>query len=301
VGVHYNVRFVAGAETAYVDTDGNMVIPMPNSAMTLRDAIRLRGFCLHEMSHPLWQPEIFDIMRKHPTKQGSPLGGIFNILLDVHAETRTAQAYAGDAKALSEFGAVVGHDVFERLDKVLKDNGNVFPDNFKKMCAVMNAGRIAEATWNVGMHVGFQRLVNDVYTKEIRDISDDLVKRFKLTERLVDNARDIDEWAIWDLSKEVHEYLWPDKGGEADMPKPQSTAVPVPSSGAEKGTSEDEQEQLEEKIPISELVLTDHYETLVGKGGTGQGFDYAKYNAHPTYTPVDPNTFIVTDYAKKRR
>jgi len=317
-GWSISLRFEAGAETAYVQRTGPSallcVIPTPNSNMTKRDAIRLRGFGLHEMGHPLWQPDIFDIMEKYPTKKGSPLGGIFNVFLDVHNETLTADDYAGDAKALSEFGAVVGHDVYEKLAPQLKATGGVFPANFEKMCMVMTSARNAEATWNVGMMVGFDKLVNDLYTKEIRAGAAILESKFNLTDRLVTNATSTDEWQIWDLSKEVYAYLWeqdpeqeigagggggskgkPEKG-EGEGEKKEGEAA---GNGGKAGNDgEEEAGRMEEKIPIDELLFSDHYETMVG-GGSGVGFDYTNYKKHAKYTPVDPHTFKVTDYSKR--
>jgi hypothetical protein len=316
-GWSVSLRFDPHAETAYVQRTGPSallcVIPTPNSNMTKRDAIRLRGFGLHEMGHPKWQPDIFDIMEKYPTKKGSPLGGIYNVFLDVHNETLTADDYAGDAKALSEFGAVVGHDVYEKLAPRLKATGGVFPTDFEKMCMVMTSARNAEATWNVGMMVGFDKLVNDLYTKEIRDVAGVLERKFNITDRLVTNATDTDEWHIWDLSKDVYAYLWekdPEEeigggGGAGGKPeKGEGEKQEGEASSAKGGKAgndgEEEAEQQDEKIPIDELLFSDHYETMVGGGGTGQGFDYTNYKKHAKYTPVDPASFKVTDYANKR-
>lgn len=312
-GVYYRVTFKLGEETAYVTEHGEMVIPTPNSNMTLRDAIRLRGFGLHEMGHPKWQPDIFKIMRANPVPQGHPLGNVFNVLLDVHSESLTASEYVGDAKALSEFGAVVGHDVYDKLTKALKVSGNVFPDGFEKMAGVLIAGRNAEGSWNVGMMVGFEKLVNEVYPKEARDIAEDLERKFKLTEVLVDNGKDVNEYGIFDLSKQIYQYLW-DKDPEQEIAnaKAKGSGKGDPTDGKEEkegagGTGNkygeggtEEATPATDKIKVEELLHSNHYETLTG-GGNGVGFDYTNRKGYAKYTPVDPATFKITSYAKRGR
>lgn len=308
-GVYYRVTFKDGEETAYVTEHGEMVIPTPNSNMTLRDAIRLRGFGLHEMGHPKWQPDIFKIMRANPLPQGHNLGNVFNVLLDVHSESLTASEYVGDAKALSEFGAVVGHDVYDKLTKALKDNGNVFPKNFEKMAGVLIAGRNAEGSWNVGMMVGFDKLVNEVYPKEALTIADDLERKFNLTDKLVTNGTSTNEYDIFELSKQIYQYLW-DKDPEEEIAKGKGKGKgnPEDGEGEEKGAGgsgtkygeggEDEAEPATEKIKVEELLHSNHYETLTG-GGNGVGFDFTNRKGYAKYTPVDPATFKITSYAKR--
>jgi hypothetical protein len=314
VGSHFKVKFDPKAETAYVDSGKNMVIPAPNAAMTLRDAIRLRGFCLHETSHPMYQPRIFDLMQANKTKPHSPLGSVFNLLLDVHCETMRYKQWPGDGKALSEFGAVVGHDIHERLEKMLKVNGNVFPKGFDKMAVVMTAARNAEATWNMGMYVGFAKLVDELFTQEIRDKADELEAKFDLKGRLVNDGDKETEESIWQLAREIYEWLW-EKDPEEEMEQPEG-GKGKPKDGEEgeeesDGTtgsgkpeydpdakSEDTEETLKEKIKVTEMLFSNHYEQNHKGGGHGVGFDYTGYKMRSAYQPIDPHEFKVIDYSK---
>lgn len=324
VKTHYNVRFDQRAETAYVDGHKNMVIPLPNEKMTLRDAIRLRGFCLHETSHPMYQPKIFDIMKENPTKPGSPLGMVYNVLLDVHCETMRANEWPGDGKALSEFGAVIGHDVYEKISKQMaalssKDIDTLWEGNFGKMSVLLTAARNAEALWNTGMLLGFERLVNEIYPQWVRDKAEELESRFNLKGRLVEGCEKETEESIWQLSKEIYEWLW-EKDSEEEMQPKDGKGGKEDKEGDEKGDESEDGEgegkaagvkpemgdggeeksdvKPEEKIKITELLFSDHYETLTG-GGHGQGFDYTNYKEYSVYHPVDPKTFNVIDYNKR--
>lgn len=325
VGQHFTVKFERGAETAYVQYKPTKlcVIPYPNERMTKRDQVRLRGFGLHESSHPRYQPEIFDILETAQIQKGSPLGGIYNALLDLHAETKAANEYIGDAKALSEFAAVVGRDVYEKLEQSLKDAGNVWPPLFAKMASVMIAVRNAEMTWNVGMMIGFDKLVNTLYTREMRDGAEMIERKFHLTSRLVENCDNEDGHTIFELAKEIFEYLYeipPEtqmnqdgsdgkgtgKEGEGKKGKPKSApeagAAKETGSDSESGEGEEESlsEQLaKEKIKIDELLFSDHYETMQGGMGSGVGFDYSGYKYHYDYHPVDPASFKVIEYGRR--
>lgn len=298
-GVHFHVTFDPYAETAYVTNSGKMVIPSPNPAMTLRDAIRLRGFCLHEAGHPQWQPQIWDVMKKYPTPQGHPLGGLYNLFLDVHSETLTANMYEGDAKALSQFAVIVGRDVTEKLTKGLKVSGGVFPNGFDKMAGVMICCRDAEGSWNTGMRIGFDSLIRDIYTEEMREIAADVKKHFDLEKLLVTNASDIDEWGIWDLSKRVYEHVW---GKDAEEPPEEGVgggrAKPTPD--ASDGSSDEDKPDVEPEegsIKVTDIFNSDHYETMTG-GGNGMSFDYSSYSGRGSYTPVDPKTFVITKFGR---
>ena len=322
LGRYMTVMFDPSAPSAYVKRGpGNTltcVIPSPNASMTIRDAIRLRGFVLHEYGHPRWQPEIFDVMDRYPTHSDSPLAGIYNIIADVHSETLTALEYPGDAKALSEFAAVVGRDVYDRLKPEFEANGSVWPPNFAKMAGLMVACRNAEATWNTGMRIGFDKLVNELYTKDIRDLSDVIETKFRLTDRLVTKGELENEWTLWDLSKDIFAFLYDadpeeqigpprNKGGKE---KEEEEEKDGEGEGKEKkeGSSEFDKDAkgkaepdkfLEEKIKIKELIWSDHYETEQG-GGHGQGFDYTQYVKRDVYTPVDPATIKVIDFSKEK-
>jgi hypothetical protein len=336
VGVHYDVRFEEDAQTAYVDyTNKRIVIPTPNAQMSLRDAIRLRGFCIHETSHPIYQPKLAEVVDKYPVKQGSPLAGVFNLVLDCHAESMRAADYPGDMKALSEFGAVVGHDVTEKVAEGLKDNGNVWPKGFDKMATVLCAMRNAESTWNIGMLVGFAKLVDELYPPEWVAKAVELEKKFDLTRRLVTEGSKEDEWTLFDLAKQIYEYLW-EQSAESQMApakgkgkgKKEKGEKGEPSSGADgDGDDGDEGESQEgdedesdgdgdeadkdadgeasnkkrkTKLKVTDLLKTDHYETSRKGGGHGMGFDYTNYTSYRTYTPVDPATFRITKYGAKR-
>jgi hypothetical protein len=330
-GSTYRVEFVNGAETAYVTEDKRMVIPHPNEKMTLRDAIRLRGFCLHETSHPRYQPDIFKVLTKSGVAKDSPLLSIYNMIADVHAETMRFKEWPGDGKALSEFAAVLGHDVTEKMEASLKDTGGVWPRNFKKVAGLLAAMRSAEGLWNVGMVVGFNRLINDIYTQEMRDIGTDLEAKFNFKRRLVEECEKEDEWTLWELAKEVYEYLYdkpsedeqnkgdgkgegkgePKEGkggakpqpGEGDGEGEKSTAEsnPSPSNEQDKDQPESDAEVLaKEKIKVTDLLMSSHYETKAG-GGHGMGFDYTGYKRYHMYQPVDPSTFYITDYKHGKR
>jgi hypothetical protein len=330
VGEHYTVRFEEDAETAYVDYGSKLiVIPQPNASMTLRDAIRLRGFCIHETSHPMYQPKCGEVMRANPTRQDSPLGGIYNLVLDVHAESRRAMDFPGDMKALSEFGAVTGHDCHDRLKKALKDNGNVWPKGFEKIASVLTACRNAEATWNMGMFVGFKKLVDDLYPQEVRDKAAELETKFELTRRLVDEGEKETEYTLWDLAKEIFEYLYEkdpqseilpkdgkgkpiDKGEDGDEECESESGDGEGDDDSQSDADADEAElskedgkegkgKLTKKIKVTELLLSNHYEAMHPTGdGHGVGFDYTNHRMHRQYTPVDPATFKITNYGAKR-
>ncbi len=309
---HYTVRFEYGADTAYVDyIRKEIVIPQPNEKMTIRDAIRLRGFCIHETSHPRYQPNLAVVMSKHPVKANSPLAGIFNLFLDVHAESMRAEEFPGDAKALSEFGAIVGHDCYERMSAALKANGNVWPKGFEKIASVLIACKNAEGTWNIGMVLGFQKLI-DLYPEEAKRLSVELESKFDLTRRLVTEGYAENEESLWELSKQVYEFLYkkdpesqiePPEGGKGKPKKGKKGEGEESESDAGglngNGDGEDTDAQADEKIKISELLFTDHYDAKSKGRGHGQGFDYSQFSESSKYTPVDPATFDIINYGKK--
>lgn len=312
VGKYFTVQFDASAETAWVKMRPSpvCVIPKPNTNMTKRDVVRLRGFGIHESGHPRFQPEIFKLMDDRPIKNGSPIAGIWNGFLDVHSETLSYREYPGDGKALSEFAAVAGRDVYERLSKLYLANGSVWPHNFAKMASVMTACRNAEKTWNIGMDLGFAKVINDLYTPDIRDVAATLEKKFDLTHRLVDKGEDENGETLLDLSIDVFKYLWPEEDPEEHMPPP-------PGKGKKKGEEEEGEggeqptgaggenkehekgnlieEMATEKIKVHEIMHSDHYDTEAG-GGHGMGFDYTNYKRSAVWTPVDPSQFRVVEW-----
>jgi len=319
LGGYLTVRFDPDIPTACVTAFGEVLIPTPNSNMTIRDRIRLRGFGLHEYGHPRWQPDIFKVMEKYPTSSGSPLGGVYNIIADVHSETLTSLEYQGDAKALSEFAVITGRDVYEKLAPQIAKNGGVFPANFEKMAGVMTACRNAEMTWNVGMRVGFDRLVNELYTPKIRASAEVIEKKFSLTHRLVDRGHQEDEWSLWELAKEIYAFVWdadPEEQigegkGEPEDGEGEGEPEEGSCSGGESNEDGDDSDDeasgdgsespakpAKEKIKVEELFFSDHYKTMKG-GGNGVGLDFTNYRSRAQYTPVDPSTFKVISYNKR--
>lgn len=322
-GGHFRVRFQADAPTACVTTDGDMIIPTPNARMTVRDAIRLRGFCLHETSHLMYQPEIFDLLKKYKIKNGSPLASVWNILLDLHGETMRAREWPGDAKALSEFGAVIGRDTYDNIVRAMKEQGKTaadFPEDFKKLGAVCRAARIGWTTWNVGLKLGFARLESEIYDDWMRDTGDEINRKFNLTDRLVVNGIDETGESIFGLAKEVYEWLWdtpaesqmgdPDGKGdgkgekgegepkEGDGEPGSDAASEAKDSTDDSGKDGDSEAKAKDKILIKSLLHTDHYETMEG-GGHGVGFDYTQYKSSESYTPVPFDQFIIKTYGRK--
>jgi hypothetical protein len=262
-------------------------------------------------------------MEANPVKENSPLGAIYNLFLDVHAESMRAEEFPGDAKALSEFGAVTGADCYERMQKALKDTGGVWPKGFEKLAAVLTACRNAEGSWNIGMMLGFQKLI-DLYPQEAKDLADQLEAKFNLTERLATNPQGEDEYTIWDLSKEVYEFLYgkdpesqmekpPEKGGGGKS-KPENGK---PENGKPEGGKEEQQssapgneydpnaegdsdEQAHEKIKVTELLFSEPYGAK-GKGkGHGMGFDFTNYRQNDLVKPIDPALIKIIDYSKER-
>jgi hypothetical protein len=320
-GQYYTVRFDSTAPTACINTSGEMIIPTPNANMTIRDAIRLRGFCIHETSHIRYQPKIMDILRREKIKADSPLGPVFNIISDINAESRRAREWPGDGKALSQHSAVSARDTEDRLSKMVT-KGHMMDDNFKKISAVFMAGyNAAGSVWNTGAAIGYRRIFNEVYDDDVRDMAANLESRFDLTNVLVNDCEAIDEEGLFQLSKDIFEFLWEkdpeqevggggdEKGEPSDEPgdeEGEDGEQPSDADGedsdetGEKGEKSDSKGKATKKIPIEVLIHEPHvpYETDAG-GGHGQGFDYTKHKSSNVYVPVDVNKFKVINYGKE--
>jgi hypothetical protein len=310
VGRHFNVSFVKGLEAPCIDAKGNMRLPLPNSSMTISDAIKLRGWCIHETSHPMYQPDGFEILKNNPMKADSKLGFIFNMVMDVHCETMRYLDWPGDGKALSEYGAVLGHDISPKVASILKA-GDVDEDYLKTL-ALLYACIRAEATWNVGLAISFDTLFTRDYPKDIVTLGDTLISKFRLRERLVENPQDETSQSMFDLSKEIYEFLY-DKDPEGEIQK-KGKGTPGEGESEEEGDGEGEGEstasesdkegegkptkgKLKQRPKITDLLRSDHYETLVGNGH-GMGFDFTKYKSSEVYTPIDFSRFKFVNYKK---
>lgn len=319
---YYSVRFEEGAQTAYISSSKEMVLPKPNSSMTIRDAIRMRGFALHETSHPRYQADAFEILKANPMPMESPLFGILNMFLDVHAETSRGEEFAGDKKALSEFGAVLAADVADDLIPALK--GGV-DDTAVKMLGLMKASLDAESTWNLGMRSGFKPLW-DAIPQASRDLAADIEDKFNLTEIITDTSTTSQE--IWDLAKNVFTYVFKMPPETQIKPKGKGEVCEdgEPGDGDDgegegKGEGEGESKDGEGesdgdevsdkdgkpktyqkgdgkgKIKVSRMVWSSHYEgSGKGMGGHGKSMDFTGYKETASYTPVPEPDHIVKDY-----
>jgi hypothetical protein len=313
---HYRVEFDPKAKTAYVTADKRMVFPRLNDKVTVRDMIRMRGFGIHETSHPIYQPDVWDVMKANPVPQGHPLGAIYNMCLDVHAESMRAQEWAGDAKALSEFGAVTGRDVTERLGKDITDAGGIDPESdFFKVAQVMLATIDAESEWNVGLRIGFDELQNKIMPIEVQQGRDAIEAKFNLKEVLLKDTNNAS--TLWELTKDIYRFLWPDKDPEEEVNKCKGEKkgadgdpsdkegegegdgdpAPINTDKIVDGEPSKDSKPAKKKIPVEKLVWSKHYED---KGGppSGQGFDYANFHQSDVYIPIDFDKFKVIDYEK---
>lgn len=307
---YYKVSFDPSAVTAYVTSDKRMVFPRLNDKVTVRDMIRMRGFGIHETSHPRYQPDVWTVMKANPLPQTHPLAAIYNMLLDVHAETMRAQEWAGDAKALSEFGAVVGRDVTDRLRKEIADHGGIDPaSDFFKVAQVMLASISVESSWNIGLRIGFAELQDTIMPADVQAGRDLILSTFDLENKLTNDTNNAS--TIWKLSKAIYKFLWPDKDPEQEVQKGKGKGKGKPgeegkdaeegeSSGGEPGEGDNGGPPPTEPIPITVLVWSDHYETEA-KGASGQGFDYTNHKEYNVYTPVDFNEFRVVDFENGSR
>jgi len=324
----YNVEFVDGAETAAI-SGTRMILPTPNTAMTLRDAIRLRGFALHETSHPLYQQDAFEVLSEFPMSEDSPLRATYNMMLDVHAETSRAEEYPGDRKALSEFGAVLSMDVAEKLHPhmhELKDG-----DEMSKIMAILRSTIDAESQWNRGLASGFKDMFNDM-PKHVVDMAEDVNDKFDLPNRLTDPSET--GRSLWELARNVYEYVWkkdPDeekqeasgKGGKGDGEgegegeEGEGSGGPGEEGDGKKGSGDPADGDVDQgdrtdggegggksskgKIRMREMVWSSHYDGEKGApGGHGKEMDFTNYTAHDMYIPVPHNQFKVINYDKEK-
>lgn len=316
VGKHFNVSFVRGLQAPCIDMHGNMKLPVPNDKMTISDAIKLRGWCIHETSHPMYQPDGFDILKNNPMKENSPLGFIFNMLMDVHCETMRYLDWPGDGKALSEYGAVLGHELTPRIEESIK----ACDDDYLKTISLLYACITAESAWNVGMAISFKELFTRIVPKDTVALGHDVLHKFKLRERLVDNPEDETSQSIFDLAKEIYAFLY-DKDPEDEVHKGKGEDKKEGDEGKEKGEGDESEDgegdgdesesdanpkegdgkegkgKLKKKPKINELLWSDHYETMQGNGH-GMGFDFTDYKEHDAYTPVDFARFKFVTYRK---
>jgi hypothetical protein len=280
--------------------------------MTVTDAIKLRGWCIHETSHPMYQPDGFDILKNNPMKKDSKLGFIFNMVMDVHCETMRALQWPGDAKALSEYGAVLGHELIRGITETLKEHGD--DEDYLKSLAILVACVKSESAWNVGMALSFDKLYNDVLPKDTVSLGESIMVKFRLKERLVENAPEETSQKMFDLSKEIYKFLYdedpekevnpPEKGKKATKGEPGNKGLEEEAEGqsdAEDTTydpnAKDGDGKLKQKPKVSSILWSDHYETLVGKGH-GMGFDFTQYKESGAYVPVDFAKFTFVDYRK---
>jgi hypothetical protein len=286
-----------------------MVIPRLNAKVTKRDLIRLRGFGLHETSHPRYQPDLWDVMKANPLPENHPLAAILNMVADVHAETSRAQEWEGDAKGLSEFGAVVGRDVTDRLREEIREAGGIAPESdFFKVAQIMMACVQAESSWNVGMRIGFAELQEKLMPEAIQIGRDEIESKFDLTATLTNVTCNASE--LWELSKKIYAHLWPDKDPEKEVQKhkkkkgeseegekSEESEESESSTPSKHGEDGDGTEKPTKPIPITVLVWSEHYDSKK-RGASGQGFDYTDHKEYNVYTPVDFTEFTVVDYEK---
>jgi hypothetical protein len=293
VGRHYHVTFEENLPAPCIDGAGNMKLPLPHSRMTKTEAIQLRGYCIHETSHAIYQKDAFEILKTNPIRKGSPLGFIFNMNLDAHCETLRAMDWPGDAKALSELGAIVGHKLAKSLTKNIKDAD----EEYLKILAVMYAAVKAESSWNIGMALGFRTLFDSVIPKDTVTLGEELLTRFNIKQRLIENPKDEDGQSIFDLSKEMFTFLF-NKDPEDEKPRGGGEGS---GSGAPKDTEDDSPEeetlgQPNKKPKIEELLLSDHYKTVMGEP-SGMGFDLSSYKRQAVYTPIDFGRFQIVRHS----
>jgi len=232
-GKDFTVEFRDDVQTAMVYRK-HIIFPRPNSSMTKRDSIRMRGLMLHETSHPMYQPDYDDTVDKYRINMQAPLGMVWNILLDVHAESCRARAWPGDSKGLSEFGTVVGLDLQARIIPQLKSPETIakgLDTDFKNLSIVMLAGVEVEGSWNIGMRLSFAP-VRTAFGDEVGNAADDVVARFDLHNRLLDPDETAESLLL--LAKEIYRYLWQTKGEDE---QPESGKGP-PSD--QKGEGKDE-------------------------------------------------------------
>lgn len=329
----YTVRFCARASTAYIDGK-TMVIPRLNAAMTRRDVIRLRGFCIHETSHPIYQKEAFDILKANPLPNESPLRAIYNMFLDVHAESCRAKDWPGDAKALSEFGVITGRDVTDNFKEMLAEKEGDLDPTFLKITGVMHAAINAEGSWNLGLRIGFDSLFRTIFPPESAAIGTDLTSKFSLNTRLIDPNETAK--SLWELTKEVYEYLFNESaeeelkrgkdkaegkgkdksegkgkgdeesedgesGGDGDEDGDEDGDGEAEGKGTKHkpGDGDKEAKPEEGKIPVDKLVWSSHYEYKDKEAGaSGMGFDYANHKEYQTYTPIPFEQFVMVELEK---
>lgn len=309
----YSVEFVDGAETAAI-SGNKMILPKPNTGMSLRDMIRLRGFALHETSHPLYQKEAFDILKEARMNPDSPLGAIYNMCLDVHAETSRADEYPGDRKALSEFGAVLGRDI---TDSIVDKVPGVDPESDSgKTLAMMHATLEAESQWNMGLRSGTADLLAAM-PEGVKSKSEELRDKFDLMHRLTDPTESAR--SLWTLSGEIFEFLYGrppeteqnqtgegegsgEKGGGEGEEKGESTG--------ESGTNSDGDSECDPhaegakggdpkkgNLTVRQMVWSSHYEGGVkGDYGHGKSMKFDEYEEYAMYTPYPQPDFKVIDY-----
>lgn len=204
---HMTVEFRDDAVTAMV-FKRHIIFPRPNARMTKRDAIKMRGLMLHETSHPIYQPDYDRVVVEKDVDMRLPLGMVWNVLLDVHAESCRAREWPGDSKALSEFGTVIGMDLTDRLVPSLTSPETLakgLDKDFKNCSIAMLAAATVESTWNVGMRLAFAP-VYAAFGTEITDAAADVVARFNLNSRLLDQSETAE--SLLALAGEIYEYLW---------------------------------------------------------------------------------------------
>jgi hypothetical protein len=291
------VEFSDTADTASIYRD-KIVFPRPNVKMTVRDAIKMRGFMVHETSHPLYQPDYNDVVDKYKVDMSKPFGMVWNVLLDCHAESCRARGWPGDAKALSEFGTVTGMHLSEKLVPQLTSPETIakgLDPNFDRLSIVMLAHVAVEGTWNNGMRISFAPLV-EAFGEERSAKAHDIIVRFNLRDRLLDQNETAE--SILFLAQDVYKYLWGDappqeegkdkpskekgeggekkdgpnesgndkdeegeKGGEPESDDGEGDAAKDGENPEDSEQGEDGENPLEQgsTLKLTELLFTDHY------------------------------------------
>lgn len=326
---NYRVTFDEKAETASIYRD-HIVFPKPNARMTKRDAIKMRGLMVHETSHPMYQPDYNDVVDKYKINMKSPMGMVWNILLDCHAESCRARGWPGDAKALSEFGTVTGMHLSEKLVPQLlspETLANGLEPNFDKLSIVLLAHIEVEGSWNAGMRISFAPVV-EAFGQEKQAKAREIIDLFDLRTKLL-NQHETAESLLF-VAQDVYKHLWgepppnegdgeggdksdDDDGNESGNDKKKGKGEPSddgePESSGEGDSDESEQGGEEGKDPrtkggvlvMKSLLYTDHYQRDSGgnennAGGEGQHFDFTEYSMSSTYQPCDPARVEIVDY-----
>jgi hypothetical protein len=262
-------------------------------------------------------------------KADSKLGFVYNMLMDVHCETRRYQEWEGDGKALSEYGAVLGHELTPKVTASLSKSSP--GDDYYKTVALLYTCITAESAWNVGLAIGFNALFKSL-PNDIVTLGEEMLRKFKIRERLVEGAKHETSQSIFDLAKEVYAFLYDadpeqeikqkgkgkgeDKDKEKGKGKPEKgEGEPEDGEGKEgegeesesdadgdpkEGEGKEGKAKLKNRPKINEMLRSDHYETVYGKGH-GMGFDFTDYNMQKVYTPVDFAQFKFVDYKKGDR